>query len=432
MAEQQTLTLSARRAGDFWIFWTGQTISQIGSTLTATALPLLVFKLSGGSALDLGLASAATWVPYPLFGLFLGAWVDRVNRKGLMIGLDIARAAVLAVLPGLALFGHLPIWWIYLVTFINSTLTVGFFSATNAAIPSLVDKDDLLKANGRIQASAPFASIVGPLLAGVLLTATSLQTVLWIDAATFIVSAISLALIRTSFNAVDREAQPEKRNLWRDIVEGLRFVLAQPVIRTLALFSLLANLAVAVFYPQIVLFAKVVLAASDAQVSQFFTAAGVGGVVFMLSAGFLRRRLSYGVILLGATALEGVLVLAMIAARVLWVDLVCFGLMFGMVGLFDVAFDTILQTLTPNRLLGRVVAFTSVVAIFSVPLSTIAGGAVIDQVKNVLLVFGILGGFLIVLALAFARSPLTRVEHFLPPEQSVKPTWTGDMPSDLH
>jgi len=99
--------------GDFWIYWTGQTISLIGSALTNFALPLLVFKLSG-SALDLGLASAATWVPYPLFGLFIGAWVDRVNRKGLMIGLDMARAAVLAVLHGLSLFGHLPIWWIYL------------------------------------------------------------------------------------------------------------------------------------------------------------------------------------------------------------------------------------------------------------------------------------------------------------------------------
>jgi hypothetical protein len=79
--------------------------------------------------------------------------VDRVNRKDLMIELDIACAAVLAVLPALALFGHLPIWWIYLVTFINSTLTVGFQSATNAAIPSLVGQDELLKANGRIQAS---------------------------------------------------------------------------------------------------------------------------------------------------------------------------------------------------------------------------------------------------------------------------------------
>jgi hypothetical protein len=172
-----------------------------------------------------------------------------VNRKGLMIGLDIARAAVVAVLPALALLGHLPIWWIYLVTFINSTLTVGFFSATNAAIPSLVSQDDLLKANGRIQASTPFATIGGPLLAGVLLTATSLQVVLWVDAATFLVSAMSLALIKTSFNAVDREVRVEKRSLRRDIVEGLRYVLAQPLVRNMAIFSLLANLSVAAASP---------------------------------------------------------------------------------------------------------------------------------------------------------------------------------------
>jgi hypothetical protein len=128
------------------------------------------------------------------------------------------------------------------------------------------------------------------------------------------------------------------------------------------------------------------------------------------------------VILLGSIALQGVFVLAMIALRVLWVDLVCFGIMFGMVGLFDVAFDSILQALTPNRLLGRVVAFTSVVAIFSVPLSTIVSGAVIDQVKNVLLVFGILGGFLIVLALVFVRSPMGHVEGYLSAEQPVEAT----------
>src|SRR5436853_5625774 len=193
MISQNWLAVDGRTAGDFWIFWTGQTTSQIGSALTGTVLPLLVFKLSD-SALDLGLASAATWVPYPLFGLFIGAWVDRVNRKRLMIGLVICSAAILAVLPLLALLGHLPIWWIYLVTFINSTLTVGFQGATAAAIPSIVPQDGLLKANGRIQASAPFAAIIGPLLAALLLAATSLQAVFWCDALTFVVSAISLAL----------------------------------------------------------------------------------------------------------------------------------------------------------------------------------------------------------------------------------------------
>jgi MFS family permease len=415
MTTQDMLVVPGRRAGDFWIFWTGQTISQIGSALTSTVLPLLVFKLSG-SALDLGLATAATWVPYPLFGLFIGAWVDRVNRKRLMIGLDIARAVVLAVLPALALLGHLPIWWIYLVTFINSTLTVGFQGATNAAIPSMVTQDDLLKANGRIQASTPFAIIIGPFLAALLLAVTSLQVVLWCDALTFIISAISLALIKTSFNAVAPQAR-SKTSLRRDILDGLRYVLAQPVVRTLALFSLLANLGVAVVYPQIVFYAKQVLVASDSQVSLFFTAAGIGAVIFMLSAGFLQKRLSYSVILLGSILLSGVCVLAMIAARLYWVDLVCFGVMFGLIGLYDVAFDSILQVIAPNQLLGRVLTFTSVLAVFSVPLSTILGGLVIDQVKNVILVFGVLGVFLVLLALVFVWSPLAHVEGYLAPAQ---------------
>jgi predicted MFS family arabinose efflux permease len=248
-----------------------------------------------------------------------------------------------------------------------------------------------------------------------------LQVVLWCDALTFVVSAISLSLIKTSFNAVVPRART-KTSLRRDILDGLRYVLAQPVIRTLALFSLLANLAVAVLYPQIVFYAKQVLVASDAQVSQFFIAAGIGAVIFMLSAGLLHKRLSYGVILLGSILLSGVCVLALIATRLYWVDLLCFAVMFGLIGLYDVAFNSILQAIAPNQLLGRVLTFTSVVAIFSVPFSSILGGLVIDQVKNVILVFGILGVFLVLLALAFVRSPLTRVEGYLPPAQPVDAT----------
>src|SRR2546423_6694287 len=274
---------------------------------------------------------------------------------------------------------------------------------------------------GVYKQALPFATIIGPFLAALLLAATSLQAVFWCDALTFVVSAISLALIKTSFNAVAPQARP-KTSLRRDILDGLRHVLAQPVVRTLALFSLLANLAVAVLYPQIVFYAKQVLVASDAQVSQFFIAAGIGAVIFMLSAGFLQKRLSYGVILLGSILISGVCVLALIATRLYWVDLVCFGVMFGLIGLYDVAFNTILQAIAPNQLLGRVLTFTSVLAIFSVPFGSILGGLGIDQVNNVILVFGVLGVFLVGLSLVFVRSPLTRVEGYLPPVQSVDAT----------
>src|SRR5260370_36938976 len=125
MIGQNRLAVPGRRAGDFWIFWTGQTISQIGSALTGTALPLLVFKLSG-SALDLGLASAATWVPYPLFGLFIGALVDRVNRKRLTIGVNVCRAVLLGVLRLVARLGPLPISSLHAVPFPTTATAIGF------------------------------------------------------------------------------------------------------------------------------------------------------------------------------------------------------------------------------------------------------------------------------------------------------------------
>src|SRR5205807_9235355 len=86
---------------DFWKYWTGQTISNLGSSVTLFALPLLVYKLTG-SALDLGIAGAATFLSYLLFGLILGAWTDRVDRKWMMIGTDIARAVIVASIPLMA------------------------------------------------------------------------------------------------------------------------------------------------------------------------------------------------------------------------------------------------------------------------------------------------------------------------------------------
>ena len=109
------------------------------------ALPLLIFKLTG-SALNLAIASATTFLPYLLFGLLIGAWVDRVDRKRLMIVTDLLRALVLASIPLLAALDMLSVWWIYTAGFLTSTLTIGFNSAEFAAIPSLVAHDDTARA----------------------------------------------------------------------------------------------------------------------------------------------------------------------------------------------------------------------------------------------------------------------------------------------
>src|SRR6266700_393876 len=163
---------------------------------------LLVFKLTG-SALNLAITSAATFLPYLLFGLVIGAWVDRVDRKRLMIGTDIARAAVIASIPLLASIDRLSVEWIYLDTFVSTTLSICFSAAEFAAIPSLVPRDSseaIVSANGRIQASYSAAAVVGPLLAGALVAFIFIPLLLAVDAASFLLSAVSLGIIRLSFN----------------------------------------------------------------------------------------------------------------------------------------------------------------------------------------------------------------------------------------
>src|SRR2546421_3525507 len=185
---------------DFWKFWAGQTISNLGSSFTQWAVPLLVFQLTH-SALNLGVATAATFLPYLLFGLLLGAWMDRIDRKRAMIALDSLNAVVIVSIPLVAQFGHLTVWWIYVVTFIQSTIFIAFSAGEFAAVPSLVSTDDLVTANGRIQATFSAAQVAGPLLAGAMLSFLPLTWVMAFDAGSFAVSAISLSLIRASFNA---------------------------------------------------------------------------------------------------------------------------------------------------------------------------------------------------------------------------------------
>ncbi len=293
-----------RSARDFWLFFIGQTLSNLGTSFTAFALPLLIYKLTG-SALNLGLASASQFVPYLLFGLVIGAWVDRVDRKRLMILADICRAAVIGTIPLLAYFDQLNVWWVYALGFVNATISIGFDSAQFAAIPSLVPTDDLVTANGRIQASFSVATVVGPLLAGAMIAVMSVETIFAVDAASFLVSALLLSFISRRFNTSDEIKTPT--SLRTDVAEGLRYVWRHPVLRNISIMMALVNFFSSTVYAQLVLFAKEQLDANDSRVGLLFAADAAGVVLISLLAGTLRRRWSFGTIALGSLMVQGIL-----------------------------------------------------------------------------------------------------------------------------
>jgi len=397
---------------DFWKFWTGETISAFGTSVTQFAMPLIVFKLTG-SAVALGGAAAMFTVPHLLFGLPIGAWTDRTNRKRLMIVVDLLAALAVASVPLTASLGLLSVWWIYAVTFATSTLGLAFETAQFGAIPSLVGRDDLVTANGRIQASFAAAGVLGPLTAGALLAFVPVEAVLYVDAASFLVSAIALSLIRRSFNA---PVAPRATTIRQDIAEGLRYVLAHPVLRNISLMMALINLVSTTVFAQLVLFAKQDLRAADGEIGLLFAAGGVGVFLCSLSAGPLRKRFSFGTVALGALMLSGLLTIALAYATSIWSGVLLWGISAGLGTLFNINTGSLRQAIVPNHMLGRVISIAMVLAWSANPIGALAGGFLIERLGDARLVYAGIGALTFLIALAFRlASPLGRAERYLRP-----------------
>ncbi len=406
-----------RLNADFWAFWTGQTISNLGSSFTLFALPLLVYQLTH-SALNLGMATAAAFLPYLLFGLAIGAWVDRLDRKRMMIVIDVLQALTIASIPVMFLLGLLNIWWVYGASFVSTTLKIFFDAGEFAAIPSLVDQERLVTANGRIQASYSGASILGPLLAGVLLFLLPLPDLMFIDAASFLVSAGTLSLIRVSFNA---ERQPRKTRVRQDVVEGLRYVLSHPVLRNISLMMALVNFVGSTSYAQLVLFAERQLGASDKQVSLLYSAGSAGVVILSLLAGPLRKRWSFSRVALSALALNGLLTVALAFTPWYWLALPVWALIQGLGILFNINTSSLRQLIVPNQMLGRVMTIASVLAWSAIPLGTLLGGTAITATGNVVLVYAAIGALVFLLPVLFSFTALGHAERYLPRQETAPP-----------
>jgi MFS family permease len=385
---------------DFWKFWTGQTVSNLGSSFTQWAVPLLVYRLTH-SAVNLGVATAATFLPYLLFGLLIGAWMDRVDRKRAMIALDSLNAIVIFSIPLVATFWHLSVWWIYGVTFIQSTVFIAFSAGEFAAIPSLVPRDDLVTANGRIQASYSAAQVAGPLLAGLLITFFPLQWVMAFDAGSFVLSSLSLASIRRSFNAPSDGAAKDPTTIFHDVVEGLRYVIGHPVLRNISLMMAIINFCTSTVWAQVVLFSTVRLHASAREIGVLFGAGSAGVVVTGLLAGRLRKIFSFTALAMTSLMLMGVAVVAFAAMRWYWAALPLWAAQSGLGILFNINTGSLRQAIVPNHMLSRILSIAGVLAWSAIPAGALVGGWVIKATGNVQAVYAGIGVLTIGIAAFF-------------------------------
>jgi MFS family permease len=328
-----------------------------------------------------------------------------------MIVVDLLSAATIASVAVASAVGLLSLWWVYAVVFVSSTLSIFFVAAEFGAIPSLVDSSELVSANGRIQASFAAASVLGPLAAGALLVFAPVETILLLDAASFLVSAVMLSLIARPFNA---PLVKRSTSIREDVVEGLRYVLSHPVLRNISLMMAMINMVGATVFAQLVLFAKQALRVEDSQVGLLFAGGGAGVVVLSLAAGELRKRWSFGNVALGALMLSGLLTVAFAYTTSLWLAVALWALISGLGILFNINTGSLRQAIVPNHMLGRVISIAMVLAWSANPIGALAGGFVIERTGDVRLVYAVIGIVTFLIALAFrVASPLGRAERYL-------------------
>lgn len=407
----ETRPSSLRFGTDFTTFWIGQSISNVGSAITTFALPLIIYKLTG-SAEYLAAATALTFLPFLLFGIFIGAWLDRTDRKRFMIIVNTCRGVLIASIAGLYAVHLLSVWAVLAIIFAQATLNAGYVPAQLTAVPSMVAPDEIVRANGRIQASFSASLIIGPALAGVLILVMPVQALVLFDSLAYFCSVASLLMIRTSFDA--RGGRPAATSVWRDVGEGLRYVFSHPVLRPLAIMTSLFVLVDSTTVAQLVLFAKAHFRVADSQVGLMYTASGVGLLVFSLTAGRVKRHVPFSRIVLTTGLVKGLFVTLVGLTPWYWSALVLWGLSDGVTMLYNINTMSLRQVIVPGQLLGRVMSLSAVLSWCLVPVGALLGGLAISAIGSVALVYAVLGVLHMAVAVPFFFSSLGRAERYIP------------------
>ncbi|MDP9265693.1 MAG: MFS transporter, partial [Chloroflexota bacterium] len=225
------MTTGLWRERDFMKLWTGQAVSELGSVVTRTALPIAAVLLLGATPLQMALLLTSASAAVLLFGLAAGAWIDRLRRRPIMIAADAVRAVALASVPAAAFAGVLRIEQLYAVVFVEAALGAAFDAAYRSYLPSLVGRARLVDGNSKLEMASAVAEIGGPGLAGGLVQVITAPLALLVDAFSFVVSAVSLALIRTPEPRVTPAAG--RSSIGREIAGGLRFVWRERTLRAM-------------------------------------------------------------------------------------------------------------------------------------------------------------------------------------------------------
>lgn len=377
-------TQSLWRYPDFLKLWVGQTISELGTVVTRTAVPLVALLVLGAGPLELAYLVISASLAVLVVGLVAGAWVDRLRRRPLLIWSDVIRAALLFSIPIAYATGSLGMAQLYVVMFVEAALGALFDAAYPAYVPSLIGLERVVEGNSKLATSSSIAEIGGPSLAGTLVQLVSAPFAILVDAISFIASAISLVLIRTP--EPPRPPRESQTRIREEIVEGLGAVRRHRAVFPIALRSIFAHIAGSFYGVLYTIYLLRELHLDPFLLGVVISAGGVGALVGSFFAQRVVNALGLGPAMIWMAAgasLVGVLTplaqgpIAIATLMVFLPQLIGDGLQ----TIEGVAERSLVQGLIPDRILGRVNATLEVFSHgVAYPVGALTAAFVADQI----------------------------------------------------
>ena len=389
------------RHPDFLKLWTAETISVFGSQVSALAIPLIAVLILKVTPFEVALLGTIEMLPFILFTLPAGAWVDRLRRRPIMITGDLGRAVALVTIPIAYSVGALTIWQLYLVGFVTGVLTVFFDVSNQSYLPSIVEADELVEGNSKLQISQSAAQIAGPGIAGFLVGLITAPFAILVDAVSFVLSAFFVFLIRRPEPPVVHpadEAGEKRPSIWNDIRAGLGFVLRNPSLRAIAGGTATSNLFSSIGYATLILYLadKAYLGLDPATIGLVFGIGNVGALVGALAANRIAARFGLGPTIIGTLFVGSFNLLLVAAAPTAFpVPFLIAGGMLG--GFSQMAYNinqvSYRQAICPPRMQGRMNATIRFLVWGTMPIGSIIGGvlATVIGVHEAIWIGAILG-----------------------------------------
>lgn len=386
------------RNRDFATLLVSQSVSAVGDAVSATAMPLLVLALTG-SGLVMGIVGAISTGADFLLGAIAGAFADRGDRKRMMFGADLGRAIFTAMIP-LTDVLHGPTIAVILLVTAPLAILRGFFRAGYlASMPNLVGRAQLARGNGILETAFSASFIVGPAIAGVLVTAIGPGPTLAIDAASFAISSLGLFFIHRELKApADR---PPSRMI-DDIRAGFVYVAHHPVLRSVILLFATTNAVLAPVAAAMTFRVVRDLGESPAAFGLTLTGLGVGTLVGSVYATRLGHATNVArVLVVAILVMGGALVAAAIIPSLLAVVALTALSGAGEAALV-VVYISVRAANSPDALLGRIASTARVIALAFMPIGMLIGGVLIDTIGGSA-TLAVMGGAMCLLALAFTQ-----------------------------